>query len=81
MKKIVLLSIVLCMAVSTAVWAGPFEQYYDYRNDEGTYSYYFTDGSPDQGIFVTMDLAPFTSFQRVRVASRRLLVSSSFHVL
>ena len=56
MKKIVLLSIVLCMAVSTAVWAGPFEQYYDYRNDDGSYSYYFTDGSPDQGIFVTMDL-------------------------
>ena len=47
--------LVLSIAVSTTVWAGTFDQYYDYENGEGTYSYYFTDGSPDQGIFVTMD--------------------------
>lgn len=57
MKKIMigLASLVLSMAVSAAVWAGPFDQYYDYENEEGTYSYYFTDGSSEQGIFVTMD--------------------------
>ena len=28
--------LVLSIAVSTTVWAGTFDQYYDYENGEGT---------------------------------------------
>ena len=56
MTAIAIMSAAMSLAFSAAVWAGPFDRFYDYSNSDGTYSYYFTDGSPDQGIFVTMDL-------------------------
>ncbi len=56
MKKrmMVLAALTLSMAVSAAAWAGTFDDYYDYRNEDGTYSYYFT-ADDSQGLFVTMD--------------------------
>ena len=45
MKKIMitLLSVLAMLSFSPAVWAGPFEHYYDYQNDE----------SADVGLFLT----------------------------
>ena len=56
MKKrmMVLAALALSMTVSAAAWAGTFDDYYDYRNEDGTYSYYFT-ADDSQGLFVTMD--------------------------
>ena len=52
MKKSILisLSLAVCLALSVMTWAGPFEHFYDYENQDGSYSYFFTNG-----IFVTMD--------------------------
>ena len=46
----VLMSLALSLAGASAVWAGMFDDYTDYQNPDGTYSYYF-----DQGVLVTMD--------------------------
>ena len=52
MKKIALLTLsaalVICSACS--VWAGIFDEYNDYQNPDGTYSYYFR-----QGLKITLD--------------------------
>ena len=39
MKKIMitLLSVSAALFFATAVWAGPFEHFYDYQNPDGTY--------------------------------------------
>ena len=52
MKKIIALAaaIVLTLTGAASVLAGGFEDYNDYENEDGTYSYYF-----EQGIKVTMD--------------------------
>lgn len=49
MKKIMitLLSVLAMLSFSAAVWAGPFEHYYDYQNDE----------SADVGSFLTGGMA------------------------
>ena len=54
MKKtmIALLALGMSIAASVTVWAGPFENFYDYENQDGSYTYYFDQG---QGVFVTMD--------------------------
>ena len=54
MKKVmmVLLTLLVSLTAASAVWAGPFENYYDYENPDQTYTYYFDQGS---GVFVTMD--------------------------
>lgn len=54
MKKmmIALLALAVSMAVASVTWAGPFEHYYDYMNPDGTFAYYFDQGS---GVFVTLD--------------------------
>lgn len=44
------LAVMLILAFGTSVFAGAFDDYYDYQNEDGTYSYYFT-----QGVTVTMD--------------------------
>ena len=38
------LTLMTATVVSMASTAGAFEQYYDYKNEDGTYSYYFTEG-------------------------------------
>ncbi len=56
MKKrmMALLTLAMSITVSTTVvspvWAGVFDDYTDYRNPDGTYSYYFA-----QGALVTLD--------------------------
>ena len=58
MKKIAMmtfLSLLTCLTVGAAAWAGPFDHFYDYQNPDGTYSYYFTGDDFPQGLFVTMD--------------------------
>ena len=52
MKKIIALAAVLILTLTGAasVSAGIFDDYNDYENEDGTYTYYF-----DQGIKVTMD--------------------------
>lgn len=52
MKKWIMALITLAagIAVSSAAWAGVFDNYVDYLNPDGTYSYYF-----DQGVLVTLD--------------------------
>ena len=57
-KRTALITMGLSIAASASVWAGAFEQYYDYRNADGTYSYYFETGS---GVFVTMDEEWYTN--------------------
>ena len=44
------LTAVLAMAFSVTVSADAFDDYYDYENPDGTYSYYFT-----EGVTVTLD--------------------------
>ena len=57
MKKrmIVLMALTLSMATSASAWAGAFDNFYDYENPDGMYSYFFTEGSFCPGIFVTID--------------------------
>ena len=52
MKKRWMTAMALAMSItaSPVVWAGVFDQYVDYQNPDGTYSYYF-----DQGVLVTLD--------------------------
>lgn len=52
MKKTLLFSLaaLLVLGSITSVSAGAFDDYYDYQNPDGTYSYYFT-----QGVKVTLD--------------------------
>ena len=52
MKKRItlLLTALMCLAGAGCALAGMFDDYYDYQNEDGTYSYYFT-----QGVTVTMD--------------------------
>ena len=52
MKKMVIAMLAMGMSLTAAVTAsaGAFEQYYDYENPDGSYSYYF-----DQGVLVTLD--------------------------
>ena len=54
MKKMVIAMLAMGMSLTAAVTAsaGAFEQYYDYENPDGSYSYYFEQG---QGVFVTID--------------------------
>ena len=50
-KKITLiLTTLMCLTGAGCALAGMFDDYYDYQNEDGTYSYYFT-----QGVTVTMD--------------------------
>ena len=57
MKKrmVTLMTLAMSLAASAAVWAGVFDEYYDYKNEDGTYTYYFTGGGDSEGIFVTLD--------------------------
>lgn len=50
MKRTLALSILLACAMTATVFAGAFDVYYDYQNEDGTYSYYF-----EQGLKVTLD--------------------------
>ena len=51
MKKIMaLMTLTMSLTAASAVWAGAFDNYVDYRNPDGSYSYYF-----DQGVLVTLD--------------------------
>ena len=52
MKKRItlLLTALMCLAGAGCALAGMFDDYYDYQNEDGSYSYYF-----DQGVTVTMD--------------------------
>ena len=51
MKKwLALMTLTMSLAPASAVWAGAFDNYVDYQNPDGTYSYYF-----DQGVLVTLD--------------------------
>ena len=54
MKKsaMALMTLTLSLSAASIAWAGAFENYYDYENPDGTYSYYFDQG---EGVFVTMD--------------------------
>lgn len=55
MKKriTVLLSALISLSASACVWAGAFDEYYDYENPDGTYTYFFDQDGQD--IFVTLD--------------------------
>ena len=57
MKKIMitLLSVSAALFFATAVWAGPFEHFYDYQNPDGTYAYYLETGEHMQSVFITLD--------------------------
>ena len=50
MKKIMIIALSALLACSTTAYAGMFDEYNDYQNPDGTYSYYFM-----QGVTVTMD--------------------------
>ena len=51
MKKwLALMTLTMSLAPASAVWAGVFDNYVDYQNPDGTYSYYF-----DQGVLITLD--------------------------
>ena len=52
MKKrwMVLMTLTMSLTAASAVRAGAFDDYVDYQNPDGTYSYYF-----DQGVLVTLD--------------------------
>ena len=58
MKKmmLILLTFIVSTAAATAVLAAPFDHFYNYKNEEGTYSYYFTGDDFIRGLFVTMDV-------------------------
>ena len=44
------MAVLLVLSFASVVSAGVFDDFYDYQNEDGTYSYYFT-----QGVSVTMD--------------------------
>ncbi len=56
MKKRMIALLTLTMNITasitmvSSVWAGVFDDYVDYQNPDGTYSYYF-----DEGVLVTLD--------------------------
>ena len=43
-------AVLMAVSFAAVVSAGVFDDFYDYQNEDGTYSYYFT-----QGVSVTMD--------------------------
>ena len=49
-KWMVLMTLTMSLTAASAAWAGVFDNYVDYQNPDGTYSYYF-----DQGVLVTLD--------------------------
>ena len=49
-KWMVLMTLTMSLTAASAVRAGAFDDYVDYQNPDGTYSYYF-----DQGVLVTLD--------------------------
>ena len=49
-RKSLTVTVIAALAFSVTVHAGAFDVYYDYQNEDGSYSYYF-----DQGVTVTMD--------------------------
>ena len=48
-KKTIILAVTAAMTLGTAVYGGIFDDFNDYQNPDGTYSYYFM-----QGVTVTM---------------------------
>ena len=54
-RRMILTTLLLSVAMGLSAWAGAFDDYYDYQNADGTYSYYFTGDLLPQGVFVTMD--------------------------
>ncbi|MCR5596609.1 MAG: hypothetical protein K6G19_00385 [Lachnospiraceae bacterium] len=52
MKKrmIALLTLAMSITMVSSAWAGVFDNYVDYQNPDGTYSYYF-----DEGVLITLD--------------------------
>ena len=49
-KKTIILAVTAAMTLGTAVYGGIFDDFNDYQNPDGTYSYYFM-----QGVTVTMN--------------------------
>ena len=49
-KWMVLMTLTMSLTAASAAWPGVFDNYVDYQNPDGTYSYYF-----DQGVLVTLD--------------------------